>query len=265
MKEKKSIGPWLRSFEMPPVPTEIRKLNYATVKQLHACENHFMKVLGTLRQLNQRLAIGGPGAAKGNEACRRGGREACAIIHREKNAEGKSIVAVRGGLAGGPIGIRRMRELHPELDSKNGTEHGLKFGHIGGRRVEELHPGHYSRMGKNSNDAEHQSDPSYYENKSRAGFMGALAAKEKLSCDPVSKERQRQGAINGSRIAREKHPTLNSDAGVSGCHSRWHVSRGMVNDNCILCCKASLNLPTEIKSEVILLAEEVNNNPTCLS
>jgi hypothetical protein len=90
LKENKSIGPWLRSFTVPPLPTEIRKFKFIHISRLFACENHFMRVLSTRREqggLNWVPAGPVDHAAMGRAA------------HVEKDSEGKSIQARHAGKA----------------------------------------------------------------------------------------------------------------------------------------------------------------------
>lgn len=63
LREKTSIGPWLRSFSDPPIPYEIEKPKYDTAAVLLQREAHFQKELCTLRSqggLNKILAWPAP-------------------------------------------------------------------------------------------------------------------------------------------------------------------------------------------------------------
>jgi hypothetical protein len=93
------------------------------------------------------------------------------------------------------IGLRRVRELYPNLARENG----FKYGHLGGRKRFELH-----------------GSPATFEGRSKGGKSGAGGR-----------------AAAGTTVANGYPERKN--CGLAAMHVRWHEKRGIKNPNCKFC------------------------------
>lgn len=139
LKEKKSIGPWLRSFALAPEPKEITRLIFDDVSMLFWWEDHFIETLETnvaFGGLNQTRAQGPDHAAIG----KLGGQSPVAGMSRIEHL--RRIGKIGGSRTDGS-GPRKWAKLHPEQASENGRiAHKLHPGLASARmkKTHQLHP-----------------------------------------------------------------------------------------------------------------------------
>jgi hypothetical protein len=156
LREKKSVGPWLRWYEPEetPRPRNIELVEYENVSELLKRETFWQEKLGTFRAqggLNKvpawpaadKSIIGKIGAANQSiEDKSKAGKIGGKVTHQSH-----PDLASESGKIGGCKGIRRLRELYPDKLQEWAIKGGKNGGVLGGIRTNELHPDHGCWLG----------------------------------------------------------------------------------------------------------------------
>lgn len=96
--------------------------------------------------------------------------------------------------------------------------------------------------GRFVNDAKHRATSSYRDAKVKAGTAGGKVSgplnASRIRPEDRIRGGQKGGLLGGKRV-NEMHPGHSRRNALKACHNRWHVARGIVQSNCVLCYAAA--------------------------
>lgn len=214
VKEKRSIGPWLRSFCEPPIPTEICKHEYFNIEDLFNLENKFMHIFKT------RKKHGGLNVA----------------VAGQLPAQDKDQI-----IKAAHMGFTRIKELYPDLSV---------LGNIGASayaQLIKLHPEiEVARRWKIGNahrgirrgphtDAHRKSIGNALRGKPKSIEHAKRVAEARRNRDGWKPSEETKQKIRNTLSGRKGSPL----GGMIATHNRWHARRGFMNLQCQYCVRDS--------------------------